>query len=312
LTQEATISVVSPSPLVTVTVEAGEGDDPEIHLHAGGQGFWVARMAAILGAKVTLCAPLGGETGRVLGALIEAEGVGLQAVEMQGSNGAYVHDRRGGERKVVAESPTDPLTRHDTDELYGTALAAGIANRVTVLTGSEHDSVITADFFRRLAADLRENDRPVVVDLSEEELKSALEGGFELLKIAHDCMIEDGYAESDEIGDLVAGIEGLRKAGARNVVVSRSEEPAIAAIGDKLLELEGPQFEPLDPSGTGDSMTAAAALGFATDRSLEDALRAGMAAGALNVTRRGLGSGRREDIEQLMGEVSVRDLDTTS
>src|SRR5581483_11719386 len=37
------IAVVSPSLWLTVTIEAGAGG-PEVHLHAGGQGFWVARM----------------------------------------------------------------------------------------------------------------------------------------------------------------------------------------------------------------------------------------------------------------------------
>ena len=49
------VAVFAPSPVVTITVEAGSGNEPEIHLHAGGQGFWVARMAARLGAKVSLC-----------------------------------------------------------------------------------------------------------------------------------------------------------------------------------------------------------------------------------------------------------------
>ena len=44
------IAVFTPSPLLTVTIELGT-DRPEVHLHAGGQGFWVARLAA----EVTLC-----------------------------------------------------------------------------------------------------------------------------------------------------------------------------------------------------------------------------------------------------------------
>lgn len=39
------VAVFAPSPLLTVTIEAG-AERPEVHLHAGGQGFWVARLAA--------------------------------------------------------------------------------------------------------------------------------------------------------------------------------------------------------------------------------------------------------------------------
>jgi 1-phosphofructokinase len=40
--------------------------------------------------------------------------------------------------------------------------------------------------------------------------------------------------------------------------------------------------------------------------SMIDALRLGMAAGALNATRRGLGAGTRDEIERLASHVVVR------
>ena len=40
-----------------------------------------------------------------------------------------------------------------------------------------------------------------------------------------------------------------------------------------------------------------------------DAIRLGMAAGALNATRRGLGTGTRDEIERLVARVTVEPLD---
>ena len=81
------ICVFSPSPLYTVTIEAGPDDQADVHFHAGGQGVWVARMVACLGWPVTLCAPFGGESGIWLRTLIEAEQIGVRAVVSQGWNG---------------------------------------------------------------------------------------------------------------------------------------------------------------------------------------------------------------------------------
>ena len=79
--------VFAPDPLLTVTVEAG-GDGDEIHLHAGGQGFWVAQMIANLGVEVSLCGPFGGESGRVVRSLIDQDaGIRVRAIETVGSNG---------------------------------------------------------------------------------------------------------------------------------------------------------------------------------------------------------------------------------
>jgi 1-phosphofructokinase len=75
------------------------------------------------------------------------------------------------------------------------------------------------------------------------------------------------------------------------------------------VELVPPVFEALDQRGTGDSMFAATGVGLARGMAMIDALRLGVAAGALNATRRGLGSGTREEIERLAAHVRVRTRD---
>ena len=95
------------------------------------------------------------------------------------------------------------------------------------------------------------------------------------------------------------------------MLVSRAARSAIL-IGDGEggeLQLGGPVFEALDQSGTGDSMFAAIGAGLARGMSMVDALRLGAAAGALNATRRGLGTGSRQEIERLAAHIDVRPLD---
>jgi hypothetical protein len=45
--------VFAPAPILTVTVEQ-KGSDDDVHVHAGGQGFWIARMLATLDVPVVL------------------------------------------------------------------------------------------------------------------------------------------------------------------------------------------------------------------------------------------------------------------
>ncbi|HEV8298471.1 MAG TPA: hypothetical protein VGQ20_14295, partial [Acidimicrobiales bacterium] len=65
------VCVFAPVPLLTVTIEQLGDRGPEVHLHAGGQGVWIARMANILGARSVLCTILGGETGGVFESVLE-------------------------------------------------------------------------------------------------------------------------------------------------------------------------------------------------------------------------------------------------
>ena len=302
------IAVFAPSPLLTVTIEPGI-DRPEVHLHAGGQGFWVARLAATLGAEVVLCCALGGEPGRVLEGLIDPEQLTLRAARANTPNGVYVHDRRTGERIEVVSVESRGLNRHATDELYGMALGAGLDADVTLVTGCQPPDVVEADLYRRLVSDLRVNGKLVIADLTGAPLRAALAGGIELLRLNDDELVAEGYAAGNSEREIVAAANRLRISGAHYVLVSRGSAPAILVDGDaepRRIDLVGPVFEPLDRRGTGDSMFAATGVGLARGMGMVDALRLGAAAGALNATRRGLGTGTREEIERLASHVQIR------
>jgi 1-phosphofructokinase len=303
------IAVFAPSPLLTVTIELGT-DRPEVHIHAGGQGVWVARLATTLGAEVVLCCALDGEPGRVLRGLIEAEPLTLRAADAGTPNGVYVHDRRSGARVEIVSVDSRQLGRHAADELYGIALGAGLDADVTMMTGCQPADVVDAGLYRRLASDLRANGKAVIADLTGPPLRATLEGGVELLRLSDEELVSARYAASDALADIVAGAHSLHNSGALHVLVSRGSAPAVLIDGDASpaqIELVPPAFEALDRRGTGDSMFAATGVGLARGMSMIDALRLGMAAGALNATRRGLGTGTREEIERLAAHVSVRE-----
>lgn len=302
------VAVFAPSPALTITVEPGPGH-PEIHLHAGGQGFWVARMAARLGADVSLCVPLGGETGDVLKPLLATDGIALRWNRVGGPNGAYIHDRRGGERVEIAETPSPALQRHELDDLYGIALAAGLDADLTLLTGPRNEGVLPAEVFERLTRDLKENGRIVLADLSGEPLTATLRGGVDLVKASDDELRIAGLLEGDDISAAVTAARRLRGDGARNVLISRGNRRAVALLEDRLLGVRGPHFVAQDARGAGDSMFAGLGVGLGSGLSIEEALRVGVAAGALNVTRRGLGTGDPHEISKVATQVKVTPLE---
>ena len=253
---------------------------------------------------VVLCGAMGGETGSILRGLIESAGVRLVAVD-GGCNGAYVHDRRGGERAEVATMPATELTRHEIDDLYGATLVEAIAADVTVLSGPQGDGVIDDDVYRRLALDIRSNGGRVVADLSGDRLTAALEGGIDLLKVSEDELEDDGRLASH--GSVEAAMEDLARNGAGNVVVTHGDERATALVDGRFVRVTAPKLEAVETRGAGDSLTAAITAAIGRGHDLVDALRLGGAAGALNVTRRGLGSGGQEQIERLAADVQIEE-----
>jgi 1-phosphofructokinase len=110
---------------------------------------------------------------------------------------------------------------------------------------------------------------------------------------------------------LPAQIEQLRKAGAESVVISRAAEGVVASLRGRLVSAQSPEVAAVDERGAGDSLTAGLVASLARGTDLDSALRVGVAAGALNVTRRGLGSGNRRDIETLSRRVRIEELGST-
>lgn len=302
------LAILAPSPVVTVTVERGDAHGDETHFHAGGQGVWVARMAAAIGAEVVLCVTLAGETGTVLGSLLSSPGVEVRKVHAHGRSGSYIHDRRHGERIPVASATGPHLWRHETDELYGMMLSAALDADVALLTGPQPPDALSSEFYRRLAADMRSNGATVAADLTGPALRGALAGGLDLLKISHNELIDEGLAATPERGQQLEAMRELRRRGARTVLLSRAADSALALLDDRVYELSGPRFEAADPRGAGDSMFAAVGVALARGAEPIDAVRLGVAAGALNVTRRGLGTGHRSEIERLVTHVDVIEL----
>jgi 1-phosphofructokinase len=306
----SSVAVFAPAPQLTITIEGGTDDgDDEIHLHAGGQGLWIARLLAELGVPTTLCASFGGEAGAVLQAVVRREPIHeVLAVEVAAVNGAYVHDRRGGERREIAGQAAQALGRHDRDELYTAAVATGLRAGICVLGGYDLSAApVPPDLYRRLAADLRANGTLVVADLSGALREAATAGGVDVLKTSDEDLADDELlTDRDDERELIGVMHGLAdEHGIPHLVVTRAEQPALALTEGELVTVRGPRLEVLDHRGAGDSVTAGITAALSRGAPFRDALRTGIAAGTLNVARHGLATGRAEAIAAVVDHIEV-------
>ena len=235
----------------------------------------------------------------------ESEGLRVRRTASRGESGSYVHDRREGHRVDVATSPATPLDRHEIDDLYGSVLVEGLEADAVVLTGPDPDDVVPPDLVGRLAVDLRAAGRVVVADLSGDAARAFAEADGGVLKISHDELVDAGLAPDDTAGELIGAARQLLDAGAAAVVVSRADDSTLVVTADQVLHATGPDLSVVDHHGAGDSMTAGIAVGLARGYPIERAVRLGVAAGTLNVTRHGLGTGHRDQVERLAHEVVV-------
>src|SRR5512139_474063 len=300
------IAVFGPSPMLSVTIEArGEGRD-DVHCHPAGQGVWLSRMAGELGAWPVLCSLIGGETGTVLEPLLERLPGERRLVRSHSSSGCYVTDRRSGEREVLAQAYVEPPSRHEADELVAATTAAAMESDLLAICNPYPGDAMPLDVYGNLVANARAAGVRVIADLSSPRLEPTAAAKPELVKLNDWELAAYVAGPVDTPQRLRAAARKLRDLGARNVLVTRAGDPALALLGDEAWELIPPKLEAGSREGCGDTMMGAIAAALSWGSDLPEAMVLGAGAGAVNFLHHGLGTGSRREVEELAREVELR------
>jgi 1-phosphofructokinase len=298
------VAIFAPHPLLTVAVET-RGEQDDVHMHVGGQGMWVARMAAELGARPIVCSFVGGETGHVIEHLLAGLPGELRITRTIGASGSYVVDRRSGDRRLIAHQVAPPPSRHELDDLFSATCAAALEAEVLVVCNPYPADALPLEVFENLVSDARGNGTRVLVDLSTPRLDRALEGAPDLVKINDWELAEYVYGPVSAPHEMRAAAERVHAAGAATVVITRAGDPAFVLHEGRELELVPPKFDRGAREGCGDSMMGGIAAGLASGMAMPDALIQGAAAGAANFLRHGLGTGSADVVRDLVRSVRL-------
>jgi len=269
---------------------------------------WSSRIAGRLGAWPVLCGFAGGETGAVLRALLDQLPGERRLVTTSAATGAYVVDRRSGERALLAARLSDPPSRHELDDLVSVACASALDSELLLVCNPFPADSLPPEAYATLVSDVRSNGTRVVVDLSTPRLDAALEGRPSVVKV-NDWELAEYVSGPVDGSRLRAAAERLLAAGAGAVVVTRGPDPALALTHHHAWEIVPPRFERGSREGCGDAMMGGLAAGMATGRTWEDALVLGAAADAANFLRHGLGTATAEVVEELVARVELRAVD---
>lgn len=299
-----TVTVFAPHPLLTVTLEREGADREGVYFAAGGQGVWVARTAGVLGAVPALCSFIGGESGVLLRGLLDQLAGKRCLVPTATASGCYVSDRRSGEIELLSVVLSEAPSRHELDDLFSLACSEAIACGWLVVTNPLPVDALPLELYRDLVADVRANGCRTLVDLSTPRVDLALEAEPDLVKL-NDWELAEIVRDSVSGPALRPAAERLRDRGARSVIVTRGEQPALVLHGEDAWWLKSPPFARGFREGCGDAMLGGIVAAWSAGASFEQSLLTGAAAGAANFLRRGIGGVSREVIEELTQRVTL-------
>jgi 1-phosphofructokinase family hexose kinase len=280
---------------------------------AGGKGINVARALALLGRPVIATGFVGGPSGtRVLEQLHE-ESVLTDFIEIAAEtrvNLAVIDPTSGEQTEINERGPA--VSAEETKRLFDRIgyLAGGA--KICVLAGSLPPGA-GDDLYARLIDDLRRRGVPCVLDAEGEAMLAGTRAGA--------AMVTPNETEAEELvgqefadgNDLATGLLEIVRLGAEQAAITRPEG-CVATVGAsgperRLLEVHTEPLEPVSTVGSGDAFVAGYVAARYEGRSEEECLAYGVACGAESTQHFGAGFVDRNQVERLLGGVSVHDLE---
>lgn len=274
--------------------------------YPGGGGINVARAIARLGGEAHALWSCGGDTGRRLAEMLDAESVAHTPVPIEGSvrTNPIATDESNGQQYRFG-MPGTPLSHEDRDRWIQHLAQVPAGPDLLVLSGSlpaGTDPELYDDILRALPPAGR-----IVVDAKGELLRRALRFGVYLVKPNfHELEAIAGGALLDESDIERAASALIEGGGAKSVLVSLGGGGAmLVTAGGTTQRIPAPAVPIRSRVGAGDSMVGGLVHALNHGASLEDACLVAISAGAAAVMTEGTELCRREDAERLLRVMSA-------
>lgn len=267
----------APRPGETLTAD-------QVTRRAGGKGANQAVAAARAQAAVRMIGRVGQDpAGERLLADLRSEGVQtdlVQALPDTATGTAYVTVTVDGENTIVVDPGANARLSPQDVEGHGDAFASA-----AVMLAQLEVPIETVTAAVRLA--IGAGARPIVTLSPAQDVPDELLKGLDpLLVNEHEAAVLLGDEEPARDPETAAG--RLLSLGPGSVVITLGSQGAVFAHAGGVSSLSAcPVDEVVDTTGAGDAFAGALAAALAGGASLEDGVRAGLAAGAFAITREG-------------------------
>lgn len=307
------VVTVTPNPMLDKTLAIPALRRGEItratalELRAGGKGINVARQLHRLGAPTLALGFLGGPTGAVVQALVEAENIPHEFITIAGTTreGFVLREVDGTATSVFEPAPE--VTPAETDRLI--RQAGRLAEPGGWLVGS---GTIPSPALNHLYAELIESANQCRVntflDATGEPLRRGLAARPMLVKPNREEFETTFSSRLESEADLIAALKQLQGAGARYAVLTDGGAPFHAASPENVYRVTPPKIRAINPIGSGDAMVAGLIHGFREGWPFDRTLAYATAVGAATALKWAIADALPEEIAALLEDVRVETL----
>ncbi|MCX7921131.1 MAG: 1-phosphofructokinase [Clostridia bacterium] len=272
---------------------------------AGGKGVNVARVASILGEKVTTLGFKAGEAGDWLEAKLKEQGVETNFISVEGETRTSnsIIDRKNGTETELLE--IGPYVTYEAVNSFLDLYKNLLGNiNVLVCSGGLPEGV-PEDFYKVLIERAKPHGIKVILDSSNEVLEEGIKAKPYMVKPNLRELCKYANKNLNGINEVIEACERIVEEGVEIVVASMGKDGALLVSKDVTLYSKAPRIDVVNTIGSGDAMVAGFAKGLYRGYDLEEILRLGMACGVVNTLFREVGYIEAKLLDEYKNEIRI-------
>ena len=273
--------------------------------NAGGKGLNAARAAATCGEQVIATGFVGGNNGRLLCELLDADGIEHDFVHVESETRCCVNVLEPNGRSTEFLEPGRPVGSEEVARMC--EKIAEVAERADVVTfNGSVPAGAGMNIYRELVSVVRAAGKPAILDTSGTLLVNSLEARPTMIKPNTDEIQAILGRKPESIDEIVsAAREVHEKCGIERVVVSLGGDGSVMACEEGVFRGRAPKIDVVNPVGSGDTMVGAFAVAIARGMSVEEQLAYAMSCASANCLSASTGHFDMEVANELRSRTSV-------
>ncbi|WP_248927227.1 1-phosphofructokinase family hexose kinase [Paenibacillus hamazuiensis] len=277
----------------------------------GGKGNNVAKVAHLLGSKVTASGFLGGANGQIVHQELQKRGISSEPVfigSLTREAFAIADHLRGTLTEILEPGPR--VEPQEWEQLRRKAGELSARSKVICFSGSLPAGA-ASDAYASLIGIAKEAGALTILDSSGEPLRIGIESAPFLCKPNRDELVQIVGKSINSAADIIAAAESILARGVRLVVVSMDKDGSIVVCRSKAWQVKPPVIRTVNTVGCGDAMVAGIASYFDRKDAMPDeeewvqAVMLGTAAAASNAMHEITGHIDIHEVHDLLKEVQV-------
>ena len=273
--------------------------------NAGGKGLNAARAVATCGEQVRATGFVGGNNGRLLCELLDADGIEHDFVHIESETRCCVNVLEPNGRSTEFLEPGRPVGSEEVARMREKVTEIAARADVVTFNGSVPAGA-GVDIYRELVSVVRAAGKPAILDTSGTLLVNSLEARPTMIKPNTDEIQAILGRKPESIDEIIAAAREVHeKCGIEKVVVSLGGEGSVMACEEGVFRGRAPKIDVVNPVGSGDTMVGAFAVAIARGMSVEEQLAYAMSCASANCLSASTGHFDMAVADELRASTSV-------